>query len=216
MKTYQTQPNQITRCILQLMCVVAIAVAGSKPVRVQANANPVPPVPANLGVPAGNELFLAGHAIGTQQYMCLLTGSSYAWAFFTPQATLFKDGNKQIITHFLSPNPAEGGAARVTWQYATDSSAVWATPITSSTSSKFVAPGAIPWLLLKAGGVQAGPEGGDTLTRTTFIQRLNTTGGSAPASGCAVRADIGKKALAPYTADYFFYEAASDKGYANE
>lgn len=45
-----------------------------------------------------------------------------------------------------------------------------------------VAPGAIPWLLLEVKGVQAGPSGGDKLTRTTFIQRLNTSGGIAPSS----------------------------------
>lgn len=44
------------------------------------------------------------------------------------------------------------------------------------------------------------------MTQTTFIQRLNTTGGTAPASGCSVvPADVGKQALVPYTADYYFF-----------
>jgi hypothetical protein len=43
------------------------------------------------------------------------------------------------------------------------------------------------------------------MTKTTFIQRLNTKGGSAPAEGCAVSADVGKETLVPYTADYFFF-----------
>jgi hypothetical protein len=30
---------------------------------------------------------------------------------FGPQATLFNDDGMQIITHFLSPNPEEGGMA---------------------------------------------------------------------------------------------------------
>ena len=42
---------------------------------------------------------------------------------------------------------------------------------------------------------------------TTFIQRLNTSGGVMPSSGCALPTDVGKKAFMPYTADYFFYEA---------
>jgi hypothetical protein len=47
------------------------------------------------------------------------------------------------------------------------------------------------------------------LTKTTFIQRLNTSGGVAPAaSTCATAADVGKKALVPYSADYVFYNAS--------
>ena len=45
----------------------------------------VPPhVPPNLEVPAGNKVFLVGHAAGTQQYVCLFSGSSFAWTFFGP------------------------------------------------------------------------------------------------------------------------------------
>jgi hypothetical protein len=43
------------------------------------------------------------------------------------------------------------------------------------------------------------------MTQTTFIQRLKTTGGTAPASGCSVAADVGKQVLVPYTADYYFF-----------
>jgi hypothetical protein len=43
------------------------------------------------------------------------------------------------------------------------------------------------------------------LSRTTFIQRLNTKGGVAPADGCSTSAEVGAQALVPYTADYFFY-----------
>ena len=44
------------------------------------------------------------------------------------------------------------------------------------------------------------------LSKTTFIQRLNTTGGVAPADGCSTSADVGKQVLVPYTADYYFYK----------
>jgi hypothetical protein len=43
------------------------------------------------------------------------------------------------------------------------------------------------------------------MSQTTFIQRLNTNGGSAPPTGCSVPADVGKQALVPYTADYYFF-----------
>jgi len=52
-----------------------------------------------------------------------------------------------------------------------------------------------------------GPTGGDTLTKTTFIQRLNTAGGVAPSTGCRSSSDVGTLAFVPYTADYFFYKA---------
>jgi hypothetical protein len=54
-------------------------------------------------------------------------------------------------------------------------------------------------------GRQDGATGGDTLTPTTFIQRVNTVGGLAPFDGCSQLSDVGKKAFIPYTADYFFF-----------
>ncbi len=59
-------------------------------------------------------------------------------------------------------------------------------------------------------GVQEGPTGGDTLTATSFIQRLSTSGGVAPSTGCARLEDVGAKAFIPYTADYFFYRSPDD------
>ena len=187
----------------------------------------VPPVPSNLQAPEGSEVYLQGHAVGTQDYICMpcpnaitpaatCPASGFAWAFYGPQATLFdtNDGDDhQIITHFLSPNPAEADKPRPTWQDSRGTSIVWANntspPAQSSTDAGFVAPGAIPWLLLPMAGSQVGPTGGARLTKTTFIQRLNTAGGVAPAaSTCAAATDAGKKALVPYSADYFFYKAA--------
>ena len=187
----------------------------------------VPDVPQNLKVEAGNVVFLEGHAEGTQNYICMpcpnaitpadkCPASGFAWAFIGPQATLFDvvDGDDdQIITHFNSPNPVEGGKERPTWQSSRDSSAVWGntTPpaLQSSTESPFVEAHAIPWLLLPTAGTQEGPTGGDKLTKTTFIQRLNTHGGVAPdASTCAAPTDSGKKALVHYSANYFFYKKA--------
>ncbi len=167
-------------------------------------------VPADLEVPAGHEPVLVGHAAGTQNYVCLRSGPGFAWAFFGPQATLFDDDENQLITHFLSPNPDEGGTPRATWQHSGDTSSVWATAIASSSDPAFVAPGAIPWLLLEVVGAEDGPTGGASLSETTFIQRLYTAGGIAPASGCSRSADVGKKALVPYTTDYYFYEATDD------
>jgi hypothetical protein len=113
------------------------------------------------------------------------------------------------MTHFFSPNPDENRTVRATWQDSRDSSTVWAKASASSTDPAFVAPGAVPWVLLEKAGVEAGPAGGDRLTATTFVQRLNPAGGVAPATGCASPADVGTQAFVPYTADYFFYRKAA-------
>jgi len=61
-------------------------------------------------------------------------------------------------------------------------------------------------------GSEAGPTGGNKLTKATYLQRVDTSGGLAPTSGCAAAADVGKKALVPYRANYFFYEGAAGDG----
>jgi hypothetical protein len=199
--------NQTTRRILLIACATALAVAFTVALPQPAHAGHVtpPPVPSNIEVPAGNTAFLEGRAVGTQNYICLPSG----WTFFGPQATLFNDLNEQVITHFLSPNPDESGTPRATWQHSGDTSTVWAMAIASYSNPGFDARGDIPLLLLQVVGDQVGPTGGHTLTATTFIHRLNTSGGVAPSTGC-ILSDVGKRALVPYTADYFFYSAADE------
>ncbi len=204
--------NQTNRHILLFACAAALAMACTASLAQPPHAyqHTPPRVPSDIQVPAGNTAFLKGHAIGTQDYICLPSSSGFAWTFFGPQATLFNADNKQVITHFLSPNPLENGTPRATWQHSRDTSSVWATVSASSSDPAFVAPGAIPWLLLQVVGAKDGPTGGHKLTTTTFIQRLNTSGGIAP-TACTQSADVGKKALVPYTADYFFYKADKSK-----
>ena len=99
------------------------------------------------------------------------------------------------------------GAIRATWQHR-DTSAIWAKVRTNpdgTTGAVTVDKDSIAWLLLEVVGAEDGPTGGDTLTKTTFVQRLNTHGGVAPSTDCASSADVGHQAFMPYTADYFFY-----------
>ena len=185
---------------------LASTVALPQAVRAERSARPVPPqVPDVIQVPRGYRPFLAGRAIGTQGYVCVAVGSGYRWAAFGPQATVFNGEGEQILTHFLSETPYSL-LLNPAWQHSRDSSIVWGQVIRSSSDRNFVAPGAIPWLLLEAAVVGNGPTGGDRLLATRFIQRLNTVGGSAPSTGCASPDDIAKKALVPYEADYFFFK----------
>ena len=172
----------------------------------------VPPMPEKLTVDEGYEAFLAAHAVGTQNYMCLPAASGVAWKLVGPQATLFvnilRDTQQQVMTHFLSANPDEAGVARPTWQHSLDSSRVWGAVLETSSDAAFVAPGAIPWLKLRVAGKASGPEGGAALSQAKFIQRLNTSGGIAPATGCGQASDVGVLVLVPYSADYFFYRTS--------
>jgi len=157
-------------------------------------------VPANIAVPTGNSLLRVAHAVGTQNYVCVSSGSDFKFVLFTPQATLFDDDSRQVGTHYFSPNPQEGGVVRATWQDS-DTTTVWGQAKQSSADADFVAPGAIPWVLLQSVGAQ----GAGDLGQTTFMQRLNTSGGMAPADGCNSAEDVGVQAFVPYTADYYFY-----------
>ena len=165
-----------------------------------------PAVPDNLTVRDGSKPFAIGHAVGTQQYVCLPSGGAAKWVLFGPQATVFDDEGEQIMTHFLSPNPAEHNTPRATWQDSSRTSAVWALKVEESDDPRFVEAGAIKWFLLQIVGEQEGAGSNDQLPKTTFIQRVNTMGGVAPATECAVTGDVGKTKLVPYTADYVFYK----------
>lgn len=206
---------------------IAFAAAAAMALAMPAHADPVwvPPVPTNIAVGAGFIPFLLGHGEGTQNYVCLPTSTGgVAFTLFTPEAVLSNDDGKQLTAHFFSPNPIEHntnpalfavGPIRATWQHSKDSSTVWGQVKTglggvpdSSTDPRFVAPNSVAWLKLTVVGSQNGPDGGDTLTDTKFIQRLNTAGGVAPSTGCSSLEDVGHLAFVPYTADYFFYRSA--------
>lgn len=188
-----------------------------------------PATPAEITPPPGNVLFLATHANGTQNYTCQPSSNGKgAWVFFSPQATLFvpvgERFQRQVTTHFLTPVPnavttppagctqsaANGEVSCPTWQSSLDSSAVWGSKtgsISAGSNASCPNSGAIPCLLLSAVATRRDPDSSDMLGRTTFVQRLNTEGGAAPAGACTV----GDQALVPYSADYLFYKAEHEE-----
>jgi len=214
MKNWNAAESQITSRIRLIVCATAAATAFAVALPQAARADQiiVPPVPVEVAVDAGNVPFLLGHGFGTQNYVCLPSGAGVAFKLFTPEATLLGDDEEQITTHFFAPNPEEPntnpavtaiGPIRVAWQHSRDGSIVYGE--VKSGNSAVVSPDAIPWLKVTKVGVENGAAGGNVLAKTTFIQRLNTTGGLAPSTGCTSPADIGHLAFVPYTADYFFY-----------
>jgi hypothetical protein len=150
----------------------------------------VPDVPGDIQVEAGHKLFLSGHAVGVQIYSCNATAGGYAWGLVAPRANLYDDNGKLIVTHY-------GGPA---WE-ARDGSTVVAT----RDGQANVDPTTIPWLRLRAVSTSAGPDGG-RLAETTFIQRVATTGGLAPAAADCSATTAGDRMEVPYTADYHFWK----------
>ena len=208
-KTKQSRRLLVTALALGYVCSYAAA------------QKTIPPnTPADITPPAGNSAFLVGHAEGTQGYVCLPTGTGASWTVNAsrPEAILSVSSSGQDfeITHFLSPNTNPNSTAppplpfgSPTWRSSLDRSVVWAKaltpPVASGSDPSCPHAGAIPCLLLQTIGSKPGPSGSGGLSQTTFIQRLNTNGGSAPATGCSASIDVGKQTLVPYTADYYFF-----------
>jgi hypothetical protein len=184
-------PSRLSR--FTFACAAVLALCGL--VAAAASAGPAPqtqpgdPLDPRTYAP-DSKLFLAVHAVGVQKYTCQANGT---WLFTDPEATLYKptDG-KPIGTHFL--NFATG---RPVWQLK-DGSSVEA----ARTASVPGGTGSIAWLLLQAVATEDGPDG-DQLIRTTWVQRLNTSGGVAPAGTCTP----GDTIAVPYSTDYFFWKA---------
>jgi len=155
------------------------------------SAKSAPPVPSALAVPDGNRLAFHFDAIGVQIYACQPLVSGFGWVFQAPEAKLFGRGGHIAGTHYAGP----------TWE-ANDGSKVIGAKVASFVSD----PSAIPWLLLSA----VSNEGHGRMAKVTFIQRLDTAGGTAPVSGCDAD-HVGSIARVDYTATYFFYEARGGK-----
>jgi FtsP/CotA-like multicopper oxidase with cupredoxin domain len=175
---------RLSRLLFIGLLTVAAAVATTQAASAGPPGPTLPPTAQNIAVPAGNKVFLVGHATGVQIYTCV--GGTWSTAS-TPRAVLVGDNGQFLADHFGGP----------TWQ-AKDGSKVVGTVSQRAT----VDPTAIPWLLLTA-TASAGPDG-DRLAATTYVQRVNTTGGLRPTSTCDPAVD--KPAEVRYTADYYFWK----------
>ncbi len=169
-----------------LLAGIVVAAAALSLMQVAQAGPPPPAVPDAIKVPAGNKVFLIGHAVGVQIYSC----NGVVWSFVAPRANLYNKHGKLIITHFAGP----------TWE-AKDGSTV----VGRAEASITVDPTAIPWLRLAAASTAAGLDG-DRLVATTYVQRIATTGGLAPPAAECNATTAGTVAEVPYTADYYFWK----------
>jgi hypothetical protein len=143
-------------------------------------------VPPQLHPPACERLLLQVHAKGDQVYICKGDTAQFAWTLKAPDAQLFDKDGKPFGKHFAGPSWEANDGSRVTGK------AVANVPSPDADS--------IPWLLVNI----ASHGGNGVLSRATSIQRLNTKGGKAPASGCDSE-HAGQEVRVPYSADYLFY-----------
>lgn len=184
---------KIARFALALACLILPSChqAALVPPDPSLTERPAPPPPCPMPTPSvlapteDAELFFGLDAQGVQRYSCQLSG----WVFIAPDADLFDvDTHRFLVHHFAGP----------TWLWL-DSSSVLATAHANIT----VDPTAIPWLLVDVVS-HGGAEG--VLTPIRQIQRMETTGGRAPTTGCDA-SHIGAVTEVNYTARYFFYRS---------
>jgi hypothetical protein len=164
-------------------------------------------VPTALAVPVGATLKMKWHAVGDQIYTCTAATApadggtdagtdaggttTYSWVLKAPDAKLYDDNNLQVGSHFAGP----------TWMSTVDGSDVVGARVAGVASPMS---DAIDRLLLKA----VSHMGTGIFSNITYVQRLNTTKGKAPATGCDANA-VGMETKSAYTADYYFYQGGA-------
>ena len=141
-------------------------------------SSPLPPIADAIKPPAGSRP-IGSYAVatGTQTYTC--TGGIFTGAS-VPEAELIGPGGR--IHHFKGPS----------WQSERDGSLVTATKTAENART-----GSIPELLLTINS----HTGTGILSNATFINRLQTSGGTAPAGACT----DGTTTAVPYSAVYVFW-----------
>lgn len=147
------------------------------------------PIPPSLAVPATASLVLRAQGRGVQIYVCAARpdqSARYEWRFVAPQANLFSAEGARIGRHYAGPSweGVDGGK------------------VVGEVRAKAASPdaSAIDWLLLSAKSAN----GAGVLGTVSYVQRLNTVGGQAPASDCS-GANAGEETRVPYSAEYDFY-----------
>lgn len=185
----------LLRVLLRGLAVAAVSVGAAGAVVHAAGGDPAAPVvPAAIRAPAGASLVARFHATGAQVYQCAAAAAGrYAWTLKRPDATLLDAAGAPVGTHTAGP----------TWTMTKDGSSVKAEKLAQADAP---AAGAVPWLLLRA----TSTSGHGSFSQVTYVQRIGTQGGQAPAAGCDAQA-AGKETRASYSAEYVFYTGGATR-----
>ena len=167
----------------------AVCVAVLWPVAPSAQADG-PDVPKEIVVPAGHKLLFKLEASGVQIYKAVEgKAGKLEWVLEAPLADLLDDKGGHAGCHYEGPAWEGVDGSKVFRDKAED---VKIAPAPNAKKD-------IPWLLVKV-KADEGKEG--TLTPTLYIQRLQTSGGKAPAE---LPRRVGTKVGVPYKAVYYFH-----------
>jgi Protein of unknown function (DUF3455) len=148
-------------------------------------------LPATVQVPAGNKVVMETVGVGEITYQCNPKkdmAGQFEWVFVGPDAKLNDRSGKQVGKYYGPP---------ATWE-SIDGSKLTGAQVAVAPSSA----GNIPLQLVKANPAM----GAGSMTGVTYIQRVATSGGVAPATVCDA-ASAGSKQIVRYQADYIFYKA---------
>jgi hypothetical protein len=148
-------------------------------------------LPTPVQVPAGNRVVMETVGMGQITYECRVKAAmagEYEWFFVGPDAKLMDRSGKQVGRYYGPP---------ATWENM-DGSKVTATQVAVAPAMA----GSIPYQLVKANPAM----GNGMMTGTTYIQRVATRGGVAPAMACGA-SNLGARQVVQYQADYLFYRA---------
>ena len=149
-------------------------------------------LPAAVQVPAGNKVAMETVGVGEITYQCNPKkdmAGQFEWVFVGPDAKLNDRSGKQVGKYYGPP---------ATWE-SMDGSKLTGTQVAVAPNSA----GNIPLQLVKANPAM----GSGAMTGVTYIQRVATSGGVAPAMACDA-GNAGSKQIVRYQADYIFYKAA--------
>ena len=148
-------------------------------------------LPAAVQVPAGHKVAMETVGVGEITYQCSAKkdmAGQFEWVFAGPDAKLNDRSGKQVGKYYGPP---------ATWE-SMDGSKLTATQIAVAPNGT----GNIPTQLVKGNPAM----GSGAMTGVTYIQRVDTRGGIAPAMPCAA-GNLGAKQVVQYQADYIFYKA---------
>ena len=182
-----------TKFTAGLKILLSFALAG---VATTNSQNRAPDVPYTLQVSADYTVSCHAFAAGVQIYTATTSTTDptkLVWTLAGPEAVLFDADGVIIGIHYAYAGPTRPGWESVSGSLVVGKRTVPAVTVDSS---------AIPWLLLEAEYA----EGPGVFKRTALIQRVNTTGGLAPATPPQ---NVGDEVRVPYTAEYFFFRASN-------
>jgi hypothetical protein len=182
---------------LQITCLVAGVTALSACAGTMATSAPMAmhtqaDLPETMKVPAGHAVAMETVGVGEITYECRSKkdmAGAFEWVFVGPKATLNDRSGKQVGSYFGPP---------ATWA-AMDGSKITGTQLAVSPG----AAGSIPMQLVKANPAM----GQGAMSGVTYIQRVATKGGVAPAMSCGA-SSVGQQEIVKYQADYIFWKAA--------